>query len=103
MRNRGRTDVPSPPDPTGQPVAPQQRWWSSGTRHGESSTKPMRQGLRDLTRAFSPRQLPTDHDYAVPTREYQSDQPSSTAVSTSTDAAVAGPRDERRQKERADE
>jgi hypothetical protein len=28
------------------------------------------------TRAFSPRQLPTDHDYAVPTREYQSDQPS---------------------------
>ena len=28
------------------------------------------------TRARSPRQLPTDHDYAVPTREYQSDQPS---------------------------
>jgi hypothetical protein len=28
------------------------------------------------TRAFSPRQLPTDHDYAVSTREYQSDQPS---------------------------
>jgi hypothetical protein len=24
------------------------------------------------TRALSPRQLPTDHDYAVPTREYQS-------------------------------
>ena len=28
------------------------------------------------TRAPSPRQLPTDHDYAVPTREYQSDQSS---------------------------
>jgi hypothetical protein len=28
------------------------------------------------TRDASPRQLPTDHDYAVSTREYQSDQPS---------------------------
>ena len=28
------------------------------------------------TRAPSPRQLPTDHDHAVPTREYQSDQSS---------------------------
>src|SRR3954447_4746881 len=28
------------------------------------------------TRAFSARQLPTDHDHAVPTREYQSDQSS---------------------------
>jgi hypothetical protein len=28
------------------------------------------------TRVTSPRQLPTDHDYAVSTREYQSDQPS---------------------------
>ena len=28
------------------------------------------------TRAFSPRQLPTDHDHAVPTREYQNDQSS---------------------------
>jgi len=30
----------------------------------------------DRTRADSPRQLPTDHDYAVSTREYQGDQPS---------------------------
>ena len=30
----------------------------------------------DPTRALSPRQLPTDHDPAVPTREYQSDQSS---------------------------
>src|SRR5436305_15352470 len=28
------------------------------------------------TRVLSPRQLPTDHDCAVPTRGYQSDQPS---------------------------
>ena len=28
------------------------------------------------TRAISPRQLPTDHDYAVSTREYQIDQSS---------------------------
>ena len=36
---------------------------------------PMRQAFRP-TRVCSPRQLPTDHDYAVSTREYQSDQPS---------------------------
>ena len=35
----------------------------------------MRPAFRQ-TRALSPRQLPTDHDYAVSTREYQSDQPS---------------------------
>jgi hypothetical protein len=35
------------------------------------------------TRAFSPRQLPTDHVHAVPTREYQSDQ-SSPAPSVSS-------------------
>jgi hypothetical protein len=35
----------------------------------------MRPAFRQ-TRVSSPRQLPTDHDYAVSTREYQSDQPS---------------------------
>jgi hypothetical protein len=30
----------------------------------------------DRTRDNSQRQLPTDHDYAVPTREYQTDQSS---------------------------
>jgi hypothetical protein len=43
----------------------------------------MRQAPWGRTRATSPRQLPTNHDYAgVPygsIREYQSDQPSSTA------------------------
>ena len=32
--------------------------------------------LRIERALFSPRQLPTNHDYAVSTREYQSDQPS---------------------------
>ena len=36
----------------------------------------MRNGFRTPTRASSPRQLPTDHDHAVATREYQSDQSS---------------------------
>ena len=44
-------------------------------------------GLR-LDRATSPRQLPTDHDYAVPTREYQSDQPSRPPLSTAPAAAL---------------
>jgi hypothetical protein len=48
---------------------------SSQSKHeGESSL-----GLcdrLDRTRDNSQRQLPTDHDYAVPTREYQTDQSS---------------------------
>ena len=45
-----------------------------GKQEGESSL-----GLCDRlnrTRVNSQRQLPTDHDYAVPTREYQTDQSS---------------------------
>ncbi len=45
-----------------------------GKREGEPSL-----GLcdrLDRTRDNSQRQLPTDHDYAVPTREYQTDQSS---------------------------
>jgi hypothetical protein len=45
----------------------------------------MRQALRGQTRAASPRQLPTNHDYAGgpngSIREYQSDQPSSIVCS----------------------
>src|SRR6202161_4456502 len=55
-----------------------------GKHEGESSL-----GLcdrLDRTRDFSQRQLPTDHDYAVPTREYQTDQ-----SSLSSDSAAAGP------------
>jgi len=49
---------------------------SRGKHEGEPSF-----GLCDRlsrTRANSQRQLPTDHDYAVPTREYQTDQSSLT-------------------------
>ena len=59
---------------------------SLGTRKGESSLPAMRQTDRGWTRVSSPRQLPTDHDYAgghsCSIREYQSDQPSSKATST---------------------
>jgi hypothetical protein len=44
-------------------------------------------GLPARPATNSPRQLPTHHDYAVSTREYQSDQPSSNAVSASFAAA----------------
>jgi hypothetical protein len=37
---------------------------------------PYAERFSNPTRAFSPRQLPTDHDHAVPTREYQGDQSS---------------------------
>ena len=66
---------------------------SRSTHEGESST-----GLCDRlsrTRDFSQRQLPTDHDYAVSTREYQTDQSSLKSA-----PAAAGPVLERRQKQR---
>jgi hypothetical protein len=45
--------------------------------HGKENPRKVLSGRSsDRTRADSPRQLPTDHDYAVSTREYQSDQPS---------------------------
>jgi len=56
---------------------------SRGQYEGESSTS-----LCDrlsLTRAHSQRQLPTDHDYAVPTREYQLDQSSPISATTAAD------------------
>jgi hypothetical protein len=46
------------------------------------------------TRAFSQRQLPTDQDYAVSTREYQTDQ-----SSLKTAPTAAGPAFEKRQKQ----
>jgi hypothetical protein len=42
----------------------------------------------DLTRASSQRQLPTDHDYAVSTREYQLDQSSPFTASAAADPAL---------------
>jgi hypothetical protein len=47
---------------------------SRGKHEGESSNALCDRLSR--TRDTSPRQLPTDHDHAVPTREYQTDQSS---------------------------
>jgi hypothetical protein len=53
----------------------QHRRWSRA--HGQENPRELLcGGLPGSTRAISPRQLPTDHDYAVSTREYQTDQPS---------------------------
>ena len=46
----------------------------SRSKHEGESSSSLRQARR--TRAGSQRQLPTDLDYAVPTREYQIDQSS---------------------------
>jgi len=40
------------------------------------------------TRVSSQRQLPTDHDYAVPTREYQLDQSSPLSATAAADPAL---------------
>jgi hypothetical protein len=48
---------------------------SRGKHEGESSFASLCDRL-SRTRDNSQRQLPTDHDYAVPTREYQTDQSS---------------------------
>ena len=42
----------------------------------------------DLTRGSSQRQLPTDHDYAVSTREYQLDQSSPLPASAAADSVL---------------
>jgi hypothetical protein len=43
----------------------------------------------DRTRVNSQRQLPTDHDYAVPTREYQTDQSSLKPAQTAARPVLA--------------
>jgi hypothetical protein len=69
---------------------------SSRSKHeGESSL-----GLcdrLDRTRDNSQRQLPTDHDYAVPTREYQTDQ-SSLKTAPAAARSVFGKQQKQRQK-----
>jgi hypothetical protein len=52
----------------------------------------------DRTRDNSQRQLPTDHDYAVPTREYQTDQ-SSLKSAQAAARPVLGKRQRQRQKQ----
>src|SRR5271169_5634600 len=50
----------------------------------------------DRTRDNSQRQLPTDHDYAVPTREYQTDQ-SSLKSAPAAARSVLGKKQKKRQ------
>ena len=50
----------------------------------------------DRTRVNSQRQLPTDHDYAVPTREYQTDQ-SSLKPAQAAARSVLGKKQKQRQ------
>jgi hypothetical protein len=52
----------------------------------------------DRTRDNSQRQLPTDHDYAVPTREYQTDQ-SSLITAPAAARSVFGKQQKQRQKQ----
>jgi len=66
---------------------------SRGKHEGESSNALCDRLSR--TRDTSPRQLPTDHDHAVPTREYQTDQSSLKPA-----PAAAGPVFDQRQKQR---
>jgi hypothetical protein len=54
---------------------PEYRAGNSLSKHEGESSLALCDRL-DRTRANSQRQLPTDHDYAVPTREYQIDQSS---------------------------
>jgi hypothetical protein len=56
---------------------------SRSKREGESSQDVC--DRLDLTRDDSQRQLPTDHDYAVSTREYQLDQSSPLPASAAAD------------------
>jgi hypothetical protein len=71
---------------------------SSRSKHeGESSL-----GLcdrLDRTRDNSQRQLPTDHDYAVPTREYQTDQ-SSLKPAQAAARSVLGEKQKQRQRQK---
>jgi hypothetical protein len=70
---------------------------SQGKHEGEPSL-----GLCDrlnLTRDNSQRQLPTDHDYAVSTREYQTDQSSLKTAPTAA-RSVFGKRQRQRQRQK---
>ena len=53
----------------------------------------------DRTRDNSQRQLPTDHDYAVPTREYQTDQSSLKTAPTAARSVFGKGKQRQRQKQ----
>jgi hypothetical protein len=76
---------------------PEHRAGSSRSRHEGESSFALCDRL-DRTRANSQRQLPTDHDYAVSTREYQTDQ-SSLITAQSAARSVLVKRPEQLQKQ----
>jgi hypothetical protein len=59
---------------------------SRSKHEGESSAEVCDRPSR--TRVSSQRQLPTDHDYAVPTREYQLDQSSPLPATAAADSVL---------------
>jgi hypothetical protein len=60
---------------------------SRSKHEGEPSTGNLRQAY-GRTRGSSQRQLPTDHDYAVSTREYQLDQSSPLPATAAADPVL---------------
>jgi hypothetical protein len=75
--------------------------------HGASSSRSKHEGESSFalcdrlsrTRDNSQRQLPTDHDYAVPTREYQTDQ-SSLKPAPAAARSVLGKRQRQQQRQK---
>jgi hypothetical protein len=65
---------------------------AQGPRKGEPLLTFYAERFPNPTRASSPRQLPTDHDHAVPTREYQSDQSSRMLLGCRRPCCPKGPR-----------
>ena len=63
---------------------------SRSKHEGESSAEVCDRLSR--TRVSSQRQLPTDHDYAVPTREYQLDQSSPLPATAAADLVLEIPK-----------
>jgi hypothetical protein len=67
---------------------------SRSKHEGESSSFLLRQGI-GRTRGSSQRQVPTDHDYAVSTREYQLDQSSPLPATAAADLVLDRKNDQR--------
>ena len=74
---------------------------SSQSKHEEEPSFGLCDRL-DRTRVNSQRQLPTDHDYAVPTREYQTDQ-SSLKPAQAAARSVFGKKQQQQQQPRSSE
>ena len=80
-RRRHSLDLRSPPERKLRLLKRRPTAAEAAHGKGESSSVLRDPASPTQTRALSQRQLPTDHDPAVPTREYQSEQPSQLAAS----------------------